>query len=176
MIDLKPFCSKEETRYYLMTPWSRGNFTYATNGHIAVRIDRVASIEENDICPDVEKILPDYAAFQFLPVGEVAFPPQEMTKCDVCEGRGTEHECGDCTHACDECEGKGAIEVPVSCDFRKGIFSLHYLRILKTLPGVAAPAEYTGKNIPMPFIFDGGVGVIMPMKWHVTKRFDASAA
>src|SRR5574337_601455 len=44
-IDLKKFCSKDRPK--LLDPFSGGEFTYASNGHIAVRVPRCAEYADN---------------------------------------------------------------------------------------------------------------------------------
>ena len=39
-IDLQPFCGEDHDRWYLMKPLSFGDYTYATNGHIVIRVTR----------------------------------------------------------------------------------------------------------------------------------------
>ena len=51
MIDLMKFCGKEDPREWLNAPFSLGDYTYATNGHLIVRVPRVA--EYADINPVV---------------------------------------------------------------------------------------------------------------------------
>ncbi len=46
MIDLKPFCGDNDIRYYLNEPFSEGEFTYATNGHILIRVPRRDDVPE----------------------------------------------------------------------------------------------------------------------------------
>src|SRR3990167_7705159 len=45
MIDLQQFCSKDKERPHLMTPFTIGDFSYATNGHIIVRVRRLDGID-----------------------------------------------------------------------------------------------------------------------------------
>jgi len=51
--DLKKYCSKDETRPYLHEPFSRGEWTYATNGHIAVRVPKLADVPEPQKVVDI---------------------------------------------------------------------------------------------------------------------------
>jgi hypothetical protein len=55
-INLRSFCArKSDCRYYLHQPWSRGNYTYATDGHIAVRIPRRQDVLDNKDAPGAER-------------------------------------------------------------------------------------------------------------------------
>ena len=61
MIDLlvlSKFASENQTRTGISRPWSRGKFTYATDGHILVRVPMIPGVEDNDAAPaSVEKTL-----------------------------------------------------------------------------------------------------------------------
>ena len=175
-IDLAPFCSTDPRRPYLHAPSSRGDFTYATNGHILIKIPKRDGIATADKFPDCEKVMPSFAGVSFKPLAHVVLPPRKTVPCDICEGRGHAHDCPDCGCECDECDGRGSLPIIISVDLRGGIFDAHYISILLSLPGIEIPERHTDPNKPMPFRFDGGVGCLMPMKWHVKDRFAAGAA
>src|SRR6185369_15900200 len=50
--ELKKFCARDGTRYHIDKPWSDRDWTYATNGHIIVRIPRLVSVPEDKLAPD----------------------------------------------------------------------------------------------------------------------------
>ena len=51
-IDITPFCaSPEANRCQIERPWSRGKWTYATDGKIVVRIPRDPEVPENKLAP-----------------------------------------------------------------------------------------------------------------------------
>jgi hypothetical protein len=115
MIDLQPFCAKHDNRTYLKTPLSLDNYTYASNGHLMIRVDR-----RNDT-PAAEN-LPEKLADSFRSMPEKAiqklgtetgtlsladFEP-ELTDCNKCEGTGL-------TYVCPECDGTG--EITLETDF-----------------------------------------------------------
>lgn len=164
MVNLQQFCSTDPERPYLDRPWSRGEFTYATNGHILARVPRVADIEERSEAPDATKVTNkvDFAV-RFDLVALVDLPPSEMMECVACDGRGTEHDCESCECICLSCSG--AAEVPDDIDKSVGIhdvpFAMTYARKIFALPGLALPIDVLN-NEPMPFKFDGGEGVWMP--------------
>ena len=45
--DLQRFAAGEDDLRSIHLPWSRGEWTYATNQHILVRVPRLADVEEN---------------------------------------------------------------------------------------------------------------------------------
>jgi hypothetical protein len=54
MIDLKPFCDKGSFRG-LEAPFTVGDWTYATDGHICIRVPRRADAPERGRQPDASK-------------------------------------------------------------------------------------------------------------------------
>ena len=50
--DLQPFCSRDKTRTTLTQPFSFGEWTYATDGRIAVRVPRLFDFSEVDRAPN----------------------------------------------------------------------------------------------------------------------------
>lgn len=74
-IDLSHFCYTEDDRSYLKQPWSRGDFTYATNGHIMVRVPRRSDVPENDKAPDADRVLTKVRFDDLRLVEKPALPP-----------------------------------------------------------------------------------------------------
>jgi len=148
-IDLSHFCHTEDDRPYLKQPWSRGEFTYATNGHVAVRVPRRADVPENDEAPDVEgRILSKLRFDDLRPITIPRLPPLRFMLI----------------------EGDGILDVPYSAlnsecaRFAGALFNLRYVHLLCWLPGLTmgpAADEFS----PSPFGFaGGGVGCLMPME------------
>lgn len=122
MIDLDQFCSRDDNRAFIGTPWSRGEYTFASNGHIGVRVPRRDDVTRDD-GPNIEKIFADAAAPQDMrPVPTFDVPEQNTERCAICMGRGFTTDCTDdrceegtviCDydheHDCEECKGKGEI-------------------------------------------------------------------
>lgn len=160
--DLAPFCSTEETRFYIMKPWSRGEYTFATNGHILVRVPRRTDIAENDLCPDAAKVFAKIEAQICAPLPAYKLPDEEKNECSLCEGGGKGHDCPDCECACANCDGKGEVSTDdeISAALNGLIISLKYLRMVLSLPNVKA-GNPASQNDPMRFEFDGGDGAVM---------------
>lgn len=75
-IDLSHFCYTEDDRHNLKRPWSRGDFSYATNGHIMVRVPRRQDLAVNDAAPDVEgRILSKLSFDDLRPITIPRLPP-----------------------------------------------------------------------------------------------------
>ena len=188
---LKKFVSQNDPREYMRSPFNRGEWTYATNWHIAVRvpkIDGIATLAEKHI-PELEGLFKRTRSDNAF----VALPPlPPLEKCLMCNGTGTAYECPDCdgegefehgTHSycCKECNGSGQVEygsTDVSACWHCGgtgvarykpvkvggsHFDLFYLHLIKGLP-VAKFAPGAGRMDMARFVFDGGEGILMPMK------------
>lgn len=93
MIDIKMFC--DPSRAKLSKPWSKGGYTYASDGKILIRVPRIEGIAEGG-GPDVSKLILDYRGV------EVWHPLPDLTgiethrTCPDCDGAGKYPECPDC--------------------------------------------------------------------------------
>ena len=160
MIDLDKFCDKDLAagRVVLQHPWSAGDYTYASNAAIIIRVTRRSTIMENAKAPngltleggkkDINHIM-SLAPKKWYSVPEVQI--QEMERCCDCLGDG---EIDDLP--CAECNGTGKTKID-------GIsFSDVYLSWIAELPN--AKIAPTGFTTPARFKFDGGEGLLMPMR------------
>jgi hypothetical protein len=131
----------------MAAPFSLGDYSFATNGHIAIRIPRLADVAEavddfnirvsllfeNCIEPDMESAL--------IEIPEFTTP--EQPPCKVRRGTGK----------------KIVIErIPVGC----AGFASHYMAMIKALPG--AKIAPTGPETLAYFKWDEGEGLLMPMR------------
>lgn len=123
MINLNAFCSKERSRSYISQPYSIGEFTYATNGHIAIRVPGVVALPNEKAPASIEGMFADADTRAFRPFDLVTAPPAKrvrcercrgagyVTSCETCDGEGL-HTCNDdscgCEHECGACKGMGA--------------------------------------------------------------------
>lgn len=163
MIDLRKFCSTDPVRPYLHQPFSRGEWTFATDGWICVRLPRMPDAPEQDK-PKAEDIFkPEILACQYLNLEKLVLPPKDDQKdCDACDGRGRKHDCPDCECVCEACNGDGVRQPTVRVGIGKGVFNHRHVERMQSLPGIRV-GETDGSR-PMPFQFDGGDGLIMPMR------------
>ena len=193
MLDLlKKFVSQNDPREYMRSPFNRGEWTYATNGHIAVRvpkIDGIATLAEKHI-PKLESLFQSAGGNDFIVLPTL--PPPE--KCQMCNGTGAAYECPYCdgkgefehglhTYKCKECDGTGQVTSgyeaynEMSCRHCMGTgvarykpvkvgashFDLSYLYLINGLPG--AKFSPGARQLDMArFVFDGGEGILMPMR------------
>ena len=166
MVDLRQFCStdvsRKASRIGLTHPFSRGEWSWATDGHIAIRVPRRADVPENLDAPDPTSWWGQHASMAptFQPLVSLRLPDPMMQTCKACHGRGFLHDCPECTCVCNTCNG--ASEVAPNHAVRIGIrlISLRYARLIGSLPGaqIAVDARYP-YNIP--FLFAGGDGLVV---------------
>ena len=124
MIDLIKYCCREPTRFYINSPWSAGDYTYATNGHVLFRVPRCEDVPENPHAPNPEYVI----AKALAPVDMQPFPKIDLPTgetCHHCHGKGRgypclncggdgESECPTCREVaeCKDCNGKGYYLAP----------------------------------------------------------------
>lgn len=154
---LKPFCSTFLS--HLCEPFSHGNYTYATDGKMIIRVARVDGVDENPSAPsenginDVMQQFVEGTATEYIP----AFPPVVREVCACCGGNGISD-----WDECQECE-KGTVTkwevVQIGARKIKNIF----LEKIATLP--SARISSTGESLTgCSFVFDGGIGIVMPVR------------
>jgi hypothetical protein len=171
-IDLQPFCGKEESRPYVNQPFRIGDFTFATDGRILLRIPA----EDGDLPPagapgglsgQLVHMFKDLSEAVFAAPGSATLPPAPPTgECPSCDGRGFVHDCPHCECVCKGCDGRGDLdpEKATSTTFAGATFCLAYIRQMLALPSIEIAAETAANGGPMLFRFAGGVGVLMPMR------------
>ena len=193
-INLASFTYKFDDCPSIAVPFHLGNWTYATNGHIIVRIPRV-DFDAPECGPDITThgilaAIESEAPKSPLPAVDVPFPDEcplcagtkHVSKCR-CDGEG----CADCKDecyiscepvvagavACDECDGFG-----VTWPFRSEVWltpklaiAPRYYRMLVALPNPRIDLAIDGIEFQdrdgrgsIPFAFDGGAGALMPLR------------
>jgi len=170
-IDLQQFCSKDATRFYIMKPWSRGPFTYATNGHICVRVDAVGGDEERSEAPNADVVLSRHPDPHFAPL-RVKLPDTPRKTCEICSGTGIwfDHPTKGIHETCKNCDGEKTLEIMQSVLIGGVPFASKCINQIAALPGAEFPVnplpvekDYR-KQLPTPFRFTGGIGALMPMR------------
>ncbi|HEX5320598.1 MAG TPA: hypothetical protein VFW46_15650 [Stellaceae bacterium] len=165
MIDLKPFCSNESWRPYLHKPFADGEWVYATNGHICVRVPRNThdAVPEKN-APDAKRLF-DIAGCgqELVDLPKIDLPETIFSPCSECHGRGTEHDCPDCECACESCGGTGDTISEISVSLAGAVFLARYIKLMQALPApVKIEANRLDHNKPLFFVFEGGQGLLMP--------------
>lgn len=167
LIDLTPFCGTGELRPYIKQPFSFGEFTYATNGHIIVRVGRRQDTPDGEVITEsgilrAIRVADDACRFTLLPV--YVFPPADPdADCEKCDWRGVMHDCPDCDCVCGDCDGSGKREKKASLSFSGVAYDIRYLRQIASLPSIEVEASPSG-DAPLRFRFEGGIGALMPIR------------
>lgn len=175
-LDLTPYCGKEEERSYLHAPFTRGGFTYATNGHICVRVPRREGMEGAKEAPDASKVFPSPLP-PVAPLRISNLPEPDIQPCVECGGSRHAHDCPSCKCACDGCDGTGKYEQHRTMRLRGARFSVVYLRMLAAFPGIGVMVLPDKDTRPkLYFRFDGGDGVLMGQSKDLGEAIDAVEA
>lgn len=136
---LKKFCSKDEGREALFNPLSQGEWTFATNGIIAVRVPRLDAVGEAEFAPDCVKMFKKH--WRKTQKHVWIDPPEPVaTAWDFVDIQGP----------------LGHVRV-----------DLRYVRLCRMLPGckIALTGEESLQlTKPVLLKFDGGDGLLMPMR------------
>ncbi len=174
MLDLSKYCERgESSRPYLRQPFSHGDFTYATNGHIMVRIPRRDDVPPPDMPKAAETLEVRWdkpleghdTAIYTKTLPELPERGQYVDPCPRCDGTGRGHDCPDCQCECHDCVGTGFDDPDKGAEVLIGVgkFAVKYIRMVAELPGIEI-MEYTQKGDPILFRFDGGIGAVMPLR------------
>lgn len=159
-VDLKRFCS--EDRNTLLEPFNRAGYTWATDGKILLRVPLRIDVPEREDAPHAERVWTKPTEL-LVPIKPFDLPVPSSVECAECSGRGTEHDCPDCSCECEVCEGKGRIDdqTYVSVGEHAAMPYRDALKIL-SLPGLEAEA-LTDVATRLHFRFRGGEGIVMLM-------------
>jgi hypothetical protein len=180
-LDLKPFCVATDGRPYLSKPFSLGEFSFATDGHFLVRVLRRDDVPENSAVPrEILDRLPqifsavDHAQ-SWMPLDPSVLSSisraAEAQECRHCDGRGSQHDCPNCTCTCEHCFGTGETQAKRSVTICGAAFNLRYVQKMLALPSVsiAMPVQECD---PLVFSFAGGHGAIMVMRGTYSENFE----
>lgn len=165
-MDLQKYCDTDESIHgsRLMTPWSKGDHTFATNGHIIIRVPRTDAPERKN-APGLSEL---EHWFKTEPVEWYPIPPVNPKKqpCEECNGKG-KHKYQGTFINCEECDGTGEYMRHLGIEIGEAKFSDVYLSWIAELPG-AEIGPFKAMD-PARFRFTGGEGLLMPRK-KLTRR------
>lgn len=157
-IELSLFCSAWEGDLFGW-PWSKNDFSYATDRRVLIRVDRVPDVPEPDADrPDIEKDLGRFIDSEPAEWFQVPDVVATVHACDLfktgrCDGRAI-RSCGDL------CDGNGQISDGRACIIGNSVFRHEVLELIKGLPGIEIGPF--GPEDPAKIRFTGGVGLVMP--------------
>jgi hypothetical protein len=129
---LQKFCSKDETRPGITQPFTDGEWTYATDGRMMIRVPVTEPVPWRESQPkNAYTLIPDRAGMTpcELPPGWQA-RELPMRDCKECDGDGKDRiecdeckgecviECSECGHSedCEKCDGTGDMPGTGSCE------------------------------------------------------------
>ena len=187
---LKSFCAKNDIRYYMNAPIVRGEFIFATNGHVMARVPKFDGIEcgDGNGPKNIEGLMSDTVRDGLATIPALPEPED----CKYCQGKGFAYLCKSCDgegefdhdgdeYTCKPCGGLGSVPEGsdadrVECPYCDGTghrqqrvtvgasdFDRRYLAKLMSLPGCMIAPHPTDANKTCYFTFDGGDGALMPM-------------
>jgi hypothetical protein len=184
------FCG---VRKGLTKPFNIAPYTYVTDGHIALRLESLERYDANEPYAGIKAIqflvdIPDFL-FEKLPDRSEL---EKTEECPECHGHGSGSPCSDCRgkgevswtseggydyeddcqmcngqgklKECDNCGSTGKVIVTKYMDIKSKTLDCELLIKLSKLPNVLIAPEAVPDLKPIPFKFDGGVGVICPSR------------
>jgi hypothetical protein len=158
--EISQFCDRENySRPWMMEPFNIGEHTYATDGHICVRVPRRPDVAEN---PEALNAAELFAVGMECNGALPVLPPETREVCYECEGEGHLFDC----EACDD-RGYISSDDGLSIEVSGVPFAANLLRMISALPGinVSIPSEVRADCTALAFRFDGGEGRVMAMRW-----------
>lgn len=167
ILDLQKFCGDGEIDFRIGSPFNKGAWTYATNGHVIVRVALIPGLRQDG--PDAERIFDAASASGELSALNIPKLPKvtiTTEDCEKCDGSGLKHDCPACTCNCEECCGRGnydqTSDKAVSVHINGVDFACEYIRLLGELSDlrIAEPQ----KEKPLRFTFNSGEGILMPLR------------
>ena len=165
---LQKFCCDKDGAEVLQSPTSQGNHTFATNRKFMLQVARLTDVPEMERFPNCKSVMQMWtqegewkvlSAFQ-------PFSVSEVLPCKNCGGTGT-HTCKqcECHHECGKCDGAGEIKQIRPQRVGERCYDGDLLQLISSLPAVEINISGS-KTACGSFRFEGGIGVIMPMKDH----------
>lgn len=183
------FCSKEVDRP-ISKPFSDDQYTYATNGFVMIRIDRLNDITDTPPIT-LDPLIKQY--FDCVPLCPMPEIKAKKVACSKCDGEGKITECPECRgmgiiewdnqyhsykdecktcdgegvlpkgkDGCEDCEGSGKVDDPHQSIEIDGVnFLPKTLEPISKLTNVLFFVRSGYK--PATFSFDGGMGIVMPL-------------
>lgn len=162
VIDLSKFCSRDVIRGHLLNPFSDNEWTYATDAKLMIRVPKTGRyvdlkrLGKAILFPEKLK-----NAWNAWPTSDIDwFPLPELPQCEtsLCEVSGPNHS------ECDECDGDGTFRIWPRVIVGHRTFNSMFLHKIASLPSPLVGRDYGTESDAMPFRFDGGHGLLKPIK------------
>ena len=165
-INLEIFCHPD--RPELVRPFSIDTWTYATNGHVLVRVPRRDDVAENETAPNVARMFPDdapKARYKPAPKFEIPRGLTARRNVSVAAAPGKRTITGVQTVSACATAATARERLPklVTVKIGRASFNSKYVSWLQQLPNLELDRVPRGFK-PMRFRFDGGEGLLMPCR------------
>lgn len=118
---LRSFCATHDVRFYLQEPLSIGEWIYATDGYVLVRVPNDGRPQSTEHPAHIDFSKPLLTPCEhYAPL--VLPPAPELPPCEACDGTGEVGTCVECDgdgyrecdmgheHDCPDCKGTGEIK------------------------------------------------------------------
>lgn len=165
-MDLQPFCSVDECRMAINTPFAFNGWKYATDGRICVRIQTGEPDDSSEPYkrPDASALFKGFGVDGLEAFKIPAIDGVREKRCPSCNGNG--YSTCDHDHECEDCDKTGVLEEWPKKEIGGQIFSERYLSKIINLPGLKFFARSADVETLKPafFTFDNGQGLLMPIK------------
>lgn len=166
--DLEEFCSQD--RAPLISPFSQGEFTFASEGRICIAVPRLKGVPErqdapNNVMKNIFDANPNNGNFALL--SAIKIPELKgYQPCKTCEGSGEcLCKCCEVIHDCGNCDGGGKVpENTIRVTIGRHCVSHILLNKIKHLPNICIAESSFSDMGALTFKFDGGEGRLSPMK------------
>jgi len=164
---LLEFCSRDENRIERIgKPFTHGEWTYATDGRLMIRVEAREEWSENALAPVAESVN-FFTKYSWFTTEEISVPGDlptwpEKAWCSDCEGSGDANccECGQRV-PCVECSGKGVYRVEgLPIPLAGAFFDVRFLKKMARLPGLRELSLVDPKPPLLVFTFNGGQGIV----------------
>ena len=168
--DLQKFCFEGLGKDKIKIPWTDEGYTYATNGHICIKVPALRDVPVELYPINAEKVFqetPQPSEWFSIPRVKKPEIPKEID-CVDCDGTGKSNQkCSYCHRygKCSKCEGTGKVKEDIPPRYLQigdQFFDEKYLYLIQKLPNIQiSPAS---GEIAARIKFDGGEGLLMPVR------------
>ena len=166
-MNLTPFCLPvtDLERPILHAPSTHDGFTYATDGRILVRVPALPDVPTRRGYPNTQSmdgiILNSFSNSRHFIRPPAAWATLTPPPCPHCSG--SQADAGDPAAPCPHCLDGRAWLHPTPLDGYPVQIAWGIASRIVTLPGVLIGVP-THRNHTIPLVFDGGLGVFMPLR------------
>jgi len=146
-----------------------------------IKVEQIITFDKVDESHWID--IPEIGLFEEICICPDCGGSGKSNDCPECDGGGDVHWESEYGHEyeaiCKTCHGKKKVESDVECELCAGtgkttrikniyvggcLLNGKLLSIMKNLPGIKIAPDAVEKYKPIPFKFDGGIGIVMPIR------------